>query len=58
VIRFISGFIDEPLRGDRASNTAQTGPDGIPVNCANTPDIYYIILDGYGRADVLNAMYG
>jgi succinate dehydrogenase hydrophobic anchor subunit len=24
----------------------------------NTPDIYYIILDGYGRADALAALYG
>lgn len=24
----------------------------------NLPDIYYIILDGYGRADVLESMYG
>ncbi|MFQ5400916.1 MAG: sulfatase-like hydrolase/transferase [Anaerolineae bacterium] len=24
----------------------------------NLPDIYYIILDGYGRADVLNSIYG
>lgn len=23
----------------------------------NTPDIYYIILDGYGRADVLDSLY-
>jgi hypothetical protein len=25
---------------------------------AGTPDIYYIILDGYGRADILNELYG
>ncbi|MBV6392646.1 MAG: hypothetical protein KPEEDBHJ_01869 [Anaerolineales bacterium] len=24
----------------------------------DTPDIYYIILDGYGRADVLSSLYG
>jgi len=24
----------------------------------NAPDIYYIILDGYGRADMLNTVYG
>jgi hypothetical protein len=24
----------------------------------DTPDIYYIILDGYGRADTLSALYG
>ncbi len=28
------------------------------VDCSNTPDIYYIVLDGYGRADVLEELYG
>lgn len=30
----------------------------IKLDCANTPDIYYIILDAYGRADVLESLYG
>ncbi len=28
------------------------------LDCSNTPDIYYIILDGYGRADMLADLYG
>ncbi len=28
-----------------------------PPSTQNLPDIYYIILDGYGRADVLQALY-
>jgi hypothetical protein len=32
-------------------------PDTISSQEA-TPDIYYIILDGYGRADMLQALYG
>ena len=30
----------------------------IQLDCSNTPDIYYIILDAYGRADVLEELYG
>ncbi|NJC97791.1 MAG: hypothetical protein FIB03_15890 [Anaerolineae bacterium] len=32
-------------------------PNSIPAQ-ATTPDIYYIILDGYGRADMLQAAHG
>ena len=30
----------------------------IKLDCSNTPDIYYIIMDAYGRADVLKDLYG
>jgi hypothetical protein len=30
----------------------------VQLDCTNTPDIYFIILDAYGRADVLESMYG
>ena len=35
--------------------------DGVPGTLAvqaSTPDIYYIILDGYGRADMLQSIHG
>ncbi|MBN2118145.1 MAG: hypothetical protein JW730_16340 [Anaerolineales bacterium] len=32
-------------------------PDTVPPR-AGTPDIYYIILDGYGRADMLQTIHG
>jgi hypothetical protein len=35
----------------------ETG-DAITLDCSNRPDIYYLILDGYGRADVLKQLYG
>jgi hypothetical protein len=28
------------------------------LDCSQRPDIYYIVLDAYGRADVLEEMYG
>jgi hypothetical protein len=30
----------------------------IQLDCTETPDIYYIILDAYGRADILQELYG
>lgn len=35
----------------------ETG-DAITLDCNSRPDIYYLILDGYGRADVLKQLYG
>jgi hypothetical protein len=39
----------------------QTRPEALPANISSItgslPDIYYIILDGYGREDVLDALY-
>jgi len=58
VFGLLSGFFHEPIRVGRASGTTQTGSEGLIMNCAKTPDIYYIILDGYGRADVLKELYG
>jgi hypothetical protein len=37
----------------RKSNNSQSGS-----TIAQTPDVYYIILDGYGRQDVLQREYG
>jgi hypothetical protein len=35
-----------------------TSESPVELDCSNRPDIYYIILDGYGRADVLEELYG
>lgn len=32
--------------------------DGEPRNSEDRPDIYYIVLDAYGRSDILKALYG
>lgn len=47
--------------GHRASaTTTQSGPaERVPVSGASTdPDIYHIVLDGYGRKDVLERHFG
>ncbi|MFW9770138.1 MAG: sulfatase-like hydrolase/transferase, partial [Candidatus Thorarchaeota archaeon] len=49
------GFIRAPFQV--SSNTKNNFGEMV-LDCSNTPDIYYIILDGYGRADVLEEMYG
>ena len=43
------------------SRTSQTGTDASALSLkagSQPPDIYYIILDGYGRSDVLKNEYG
>lgn len=45
------------------SSTARSDPAATEIGGAtheqsNAPDIYYIILDGYGRQDVLHELYG
>ena len=32
--------------------------DALKLDCTNNPDIYFIVLDAYGRADVLQNFYG
>lgn len=53
-----SGFVDGPVQARDVSNTTGTGSAEMSLDCSNTPDIYYLILDGYGRADVLEDLYG
>jgi len=43
---------------DLPSDAGNNYPDGIRLDCTETPDIYYIILDAYGRADMLQELYG
>lgn len=52
------GFVDELFQAGGVSRNTRTSFSEIRVDCSNTPDIYYIILDGYGRADVLDGLYG
>lgn len=41
----------------RSAGTA-TGSQTVSLETGDKPDIYYIILDGYARADVLQELYG
>jgi hypothetical protein len=56
LIRFISLNLGEPwspVTVQRIENVPKT----LPAQ-ASRPDIYYIILDGYGRADMMQAVHG
>ncbi len=43
------------LRGEAAKANA---PGAVQAEIAGQPDIYYVILDGYARDDILNSIYG
>ncbi len=56
-------IVDHELRGVRSwPSGAGPLPAAQPIQAArrpeHLPDIYYIVLDGYGRADVLRDLYG
>jgi len=47
-----------PAQSAPASASPAERPNTGELDCSSTPDIYLIILDAYGRADVLEALYG
>jgi hypothetical protein len=47
----------EPWRPSADALIAQVATSGKPMAGDNAPDIYHIILDGFGRPDVLAEMY-
>lgn len=51
-----AGNLARDSGGDSTRGTAP--PVAAPVAAAATPDIYFILLDGYARADVLAEHYG
>ena len=53
----ITSYVIQKERADRAAlAAAQSKGTSLPLGYA--PDIYYIILDAYGRQDVLQEMFG
>ena len=58
VFRFVSLISGTPLGSTPiAIQPMDEVPDTVPSQ-AVVPDIYYIILDGYGQADMLQTIYG
>jgi hypothetical protein len=58
VVRFMTLVGGAPWgAGEAAIQPIEDVPSTLPANAA-TPDVYYIILDGYGRADMLQSLYG
>ncbi len=58
IIHFFSLFVNLPWASYRATiQPIQNLPIAIPSQI-DKPDIYYVILDGYGRADMLQTVHG
>ncbi len=51
------GSVHWPFPAMNVSRNTQASLGKIKLDCSTAPDIYYIILDGYGRADVLEDLY-
>jgi hypothetical protein len=51
LVTSLPALLRSETSGAKADRTA-------PADTTSRPDIYYIILDGYARADVLNSVYG
>jgi hypothetical protein len=56
VINLLQGGGSAPQRVTQAAWEPDSQP--LSLDCSQQPDIYYLILDGYGRADVLEQQYG
>jgi hypothetical protein len=58
VVQFVVFVGTIPWAGYRSMTSKMTNDYFLPSNSIEKPDVYYIILDGYARADVLNTLYG
>ena len=47
-----------PLHPSPAAGSTSASQNMPRLDCSSTPDIYYIILDAYSGADVLDGLYG
>ena len=57
VFQLASQLLDHPLQTVKVPENPTTGAAELSLDCSYRPDIYYIILDGYGRADMLADLY-
>jgi hypothetical protein len=65
IISQLAVTLPELIPNVLSSSSEQDGEIPIPetgglgnIDCSNRPDIYYLILDAYGRSDVLEELYG
>ncbi len=60
VARFLPGYLRQtaPAPHDSASIELKGEESELVIDCGQRPDIYFIIVDAYGRADVLKEYYG
>jgi hypothetical protein len=53
----VTGLANQSKQANANPGQVQSSFSGVELDCSNTPDIYYIILDGYGRADALADLF-
>ena len=53
----VLGLVRKPVKASANSGAISASFADMALDCSYTPDIYYIILDGYGRADALEDLY-
>lgn len=56
--QFVRAAVLPSIRIDRLRATELTNDSSPTIGPETPPDIYYIILDGYGRTDMLKALHG
>jgi hypothetical protein len=57
VVRIVRAHLKKP-NGAIVVHAASAGPSPMPDARSGPPDIYYLILDGYAREDILRTIYG
>jgi hypothetical protein len=57
-LAFAVFLAEQPWASYRSVVSGVVGPETLSPADETNPDIYYIILDGYARADVLSGIYG
>jgi hypothetical protein len=57
-VQFIGFTLSYPWADYQNMTSKMVDALDVPLNPPEKPDIYYIILDGYARADVLSNLYG
>lgn len=56
--RVLAEIVSRPPQAAQAQHNPLPDTGDPALDCRNRPDIYLVILDAYGRADVLDGLYG
>ena len=57
VFQMVSGYFLKPARAENLTVAVETEVGELELDCTHTPNIYYLILDAYGRSDSIQDLY-
>jgi hypothetical protein len=57
MFELLSGVVNGSALAGASSEPEYTNVGDLQIDCSHTPDIYYIVLDGYGRGDMLAELF-